>query len=100
MIVSESKGGHLRNEVGQLMEAEVEIDARTLACGIPRGTQYKAGRWKQFKTLLWRSWISSIREAAALWVRLIQIAVSINKMTFHIINRNEVLRIFSSLPLY
>ena len=83
MIVSESKGAHLRNEVGQLMEAEVEIDARTLACGIPRGTEYKAGRWKQFKTLLWRSWISSIREAAALWVRLIQIAVSIDDFPYN-----------------
>ena len=60
------------------MEAEVEIDARTLACGIPRGTEYKAGRWKQFKTLLWRGWVASTRSPTALLVRLIQIAVSTN----------------------
>ena len=66
----------MRDEVGKQMEVEVEIDARTLACGIPRGTQYKAGTLKQFKTLLWRGWTSSIREPAALWARVIQIAVS------------------------
>ena len=62
------------------MELDVEIDARTLACGIPRGTQYKAGVWIQFRTLLCRGWTSSIREPAALWVRLIQIAVSAGKI--------------------
>ena len=69
----------MSDEVGKCMEVEVEIDARALACGIPtipRGTRYKAGMWIQFRTLLWRGWTSSIREPAALWVRLIQIAVS------------------------
>ena len=58
------------------MEVEVDIDARILVWGIPGGTQFKAGMWKQFRTLLWREWTSSIREPATLWVRLIQIAVS------------------------
>ena len=63
----------MQNEVGKLMEVEVEMD---VTCGITNWTLYKAGMWKQFKTLLWRGWTSSIREPAALWVRLIQIAVS------------------------
>ena len=81
----ELKGGNLRDEVETMMGVEVEFDAKSLACGIPRGTSYKAGTWKQFKTLLWRSWIASIREPAALCVRLILIAVSkiIKLIIFH-----------------
>ena len=84
----------MHDEVGKLMELEVEMDASTLVCGMPRGTPYKAGRWKQFKTLLWRAWIASIREPAALWVRLIQIAVSTN-LLFATMNLRQVSSAFS-----
>ena len=65
----------MQNEVEKLMEVEVEMD---VTCRITNWTLYKAGTWKQFKTLLWRGWVASTRAPTALLVRLIQTAVSTN----------------------
>ena len=65
----------MQDEVRRVMETEAEMRPSTLVCGIPAGSPYKASTWKQFKTLLWRSWTASIREPSSLWVRVIQMAV-------------------------
>ena len=73
------------SEMGVELKKEVVVQ-KLNPIGIPElspeDTPYKANVWEQFKALLWRSWITSINEPLAFYVRAAQMVVRIKYAIF------------------